>query len=260
MEIQIGTIKFGGDSVYQLSPGIEGLASSDIRTGSGLYAGVDGGYVSSQFYGHRTITLPGFLIARCEDLDNYRRELFTSLAIRRQYPIGITTFSNQNYATAGYITDIKSAISGPTSCEFQITVLCPDPIIYEADENNPQTPKWTTQALTEQTSTTVTNTGTATVYPNITCNPSASQIHAQFANDTVGKDINLQSFGTQSDPITIDMEQRTVMRGSENLASHRTIGSVWWGLEPGNNQIRYLTGGPTGSTATIRYKTGYQGI
>lgn len=260
MEIKVGTITFGGDE-YKLAPNISGLESSAIRTGSGLYAGIDGGYVSSQLYGHRTITFQGFILGNCEDVDASRRKLISNLKIRTAYPIGITTFSGENYATAGYVTDLKSSITGPRACEFQITLLCPDPVIYEADENNPLTPKWTQLSLTEQGYTNIENTGTATVYPVITITPASTQTQSQVSNMTSGNVFYLQGYTAgQAETIVVDMERRTAMRGDTNLSALRTIESRWWGLEPGNNNIACWTGGPTGSTATIRYKTGYQGI
>lgn len=147
MIIKIGdNIQLGGNSKYQLEPGISGLSSANIRTGDGVYSGRDGGYVSSQLYGTRTITMTGFYIGEnCEEADNLRRGLVSNLHIRYLYPIYITTFSQQHYFTEGYVTDIKSDIEGRRSGEFQITLLCPDPIMYDGGDGLSSDSAWIEQ-------------------------------------------------------------------------------------------------------------------
>ena len=105
MWFKIGNdIILGGDSAYKLVSPISGLSAPAIRTADGVYAGVDGGYVSSQLYGFRTITLTGFYQGKtCEDTDNLRLGLMNKLHIRQNYPIIITTFSGKNYYTEGFI-------------------------------------------------------------------------------------------------------------------------------------------------------------
>ncbi len=53
---------------------VSGLSAPAIRTADGVYAGVDGGYVSSQLYGFRTITFSGFYQGKtsCEEVDDLR--------------------------------------------------------------------------------------------------------------------------------------------------------------------------------------------
>ena len=51
-------IQLGGDDGtggYILQSPIEGITSPAIRSADGVWAGRDGGYISSQFYGFRTI-------------------------------------------------------------------------------------------------------------------------------------------------------------------------------------------------------------
>lgn len=261
MQIRIGNnLVFGEDSVYKISPNIEGLDSAAIRTGSGLYAGVDGGYVSSQLYGHRTIVFRGFFIGDCEDQEAYRKTLLTNLKIRKLFPIGITSFTGQHYATSGYVTDIKCAVTSPTVSEYQITLLCPDPVLYESDENNPLTPKWVQETLDGEAITTVNVLGTTNTYPIITTLPASNQTRIQFANNTTGEAFWLEDITDTGDTIVVDMGNRTVLQGMDSIANLRTLESRWWWLEPGNNEIAYWTDHIAGQTATLRYKVGYGGI
>ena len=132
MIIKIGDdIILGGESKFQIEAPLSGLTAPDIRTGDGLYTGMDGGYVSSQFYGFRNIIISGFYIGKtCEEADNLRHELMTKCHIRYLYPVYITTFSGKRYFLEGYITDVKSDIEHWKSGKFQISLHCPDPIIY----------------------------------------------------------------------------------------------------------------------------------
>ena len=81
MRFKIGNdIILGGDSAYKLVSPISGLSAPAIRTADGVYAGVDGGYVSSQLYGFRTITLTGFYKGtNCEETDDLRLGLMNKL-------------------------------------------------------------------------------------------------------------------------------------------------------------------------------------
>ena len=79
MRFKIGNdIILGGDSAYKLVSPISGLSAPAIRTADGVYAGVDGGYVSSQLYAFRTITLSGFyqIISISKLLGNYNQVLY----------------------------------------------------------------------------------------------------------------------------------------------------------------------------------------
>ena len=154
MIIKIGdTITFGGNSKFQITPPLSGLTSPDIRTGDGLYAGVDGGYVSSQLYGFRNIVISGFYIGKtCQEADELRQQLMSELHIRYLYPIFITSFSGKHYFVEGYITDRRSDITNPTSGEFQITIHCPDPIIYDGGDGVASDSAWFEQTFYKEQS------------------------------------------------------------------------------------------------------------
>lgn len=280
MIIKISNLQFGGNSKYQIEPGISGLGSAGIRTGDGLYAGVDGGYVSSQLYGFRTITFTGFYIGEtCEENDALRMNLMTGLKIRYLHPIFITTFSGRHYFTEGYVTDIKADIEGKRAGEFQITLICPDPIIYDGGDGSSSDVAWIEQAFFKDTAggfvieyptpvpwkagqqnTIIENTGTVYTYPiiNLTGNFTAP---ITVRNLTTGDFITLTGRNITNGTLLINMKERTITLDGTSIASTRTVDSTWWGLTPGINQIVLETGSSDDTDfGMIRYKAGVEGI
>lgn len=280
MIIKIGdTITFGGNSKFQITPPLSGLTSPDIRTGDGLYAGVDGGYVSSQLYGFRNIVISGFYIGKtCQEADELRQQLMSELHIRYLYPIFITSFSGKHYFVEGYITDRRSDITNPTSGEFQITIHCPDPIIYDGGDGIASDSAWFEQTfykeqpggfnieyqvpvqwVTGQMATNIENLGTVAAYPIITL--SGKFTNPKITNLTTNEFIELERETTVSDTIVIDMKERIITLNGVSIASSRTIDSSWWTLLQGNNKIVLETNNSSDNNfGTIKYKVGYLGI
>lgn len=280
MKIKIGNdIFLGGDNGYYLESPITGLTSPAIRTADGVYAGVDGGYVSAQLYGHRTIVLSGFYIGKtCEEADKLRLELMTKLHIRYLYPVLITTFSGRHYYTEGYITDVKSDITGPYAGQFQITLLCPDPIIYDGGDGltadsaimeqmfykekdggfkieYPVEVQWTAG----QMSTEVLNSGTVDSLPIITLR--GKYTNPKIVNLTTGRFIKLEMTTTNDDVIIIDMKKRIITKNGVSVAYAKTEDSIWWHLQPGSNLVLLETDSKQDmSYGTITWKNGVEGI
>lgn len=280
MIIKIGdTITFGGNSKFQITPPLSGLTSPDIRTGDGLYAGVDGGYVSSQLYGFRNIVISGFYIGKtCQEADELRQQLMSELHIRYLYPIFITSFSGKHYFVEGYITDRRSDITNPTSGEFQITIHCPDPIIYDGGDGIASDSAWFEQTFYKeqpggfnieyqvpvqwvagQMATNIENLGTVAAYPIITL--SGKFTNPKITNLTTNEFIELERTTTASDTIVIDMKERIITLNGVSIASSRTIDSSWWTLVQGNNKIVLETDDSSDNNfGTIKYKVGYLGV
>lgn len=280
MIIKIGdTITFGGNSKFQITPPLSGLTSPDIRTGDGLYAGVDGGYVSSQLYGFRNIVISGFYIGKtCQEADELRQQLMSELHIRYLYPIFITSFSGKHYFVEGYITDRRSDITNPTSGEFQITIHCPDPIIYDGGDGIASDSAWFEQTFYKeqpggfnieyqvpvqwvagQMATNIENLGTVAAYPIITL--SGKFTNPKITNLTTNEFIELERTTTVSDTIVINMKERIITLNGVSIASSRTIDSSWWTLAQGNNKIVLETDDSSDNNfGTIKYKVGYLGV
>lgn len=280
MKIRIGNdIFLGGDKGYYLESPISGLTSPAIRTADGLRAGVDGGYVSSQLYGFRTITLSGFYIGKnCEEADQLRLDLMTKLHIRYLYPVLITTFSGRHYFTEAYITDVKSDITGPLAGEYQITLICPDPIIYDGGDgispdsaimeqmfykekdggfkiDYPVPVQWTAGQL----STEIKNSGTVDNLPKITLRGKFT--NPKITNITTKKFIKLNLETKQDDVVVIDMRERVITKNGVTVAFLKTEDSVWWNLIPGSNFLTLETDSKDDNNyGTITWKNGVEGI
>lgn len=261
MEIQIGESLFlGGNSTYQLSPPVQGLESAAYRTGDGLYAGRDGGYVSGHFYGHRTLTLKGFYIGKdCEEAAELRRILFGYLRIRYRLPVVITTAEGKFY-TEGYITDIKSDIENLVAGEFQIVLLCPDQNIYEADSSGDV--KWYEENLSVNDVTVVGNGGDVEAYPIITVTGIIDGI--QLVNTTTQQKMELDLHTErESDEIVINMEKRTITVDGVGANQYRSLNSNWWPLVQEDNNIQVICESESGISdpeVKIRYRKGFVGI
>lgn len=281
MEFRIGDeITLGGDSKYKLLSPITGLTSPDIRNGDGLYAGVDGGYVSSQLYGFRTIVLTGLYVGNsCAEADELRLNLMSRAHIRYLYPIFITTFSGRYYYTEGYISDIKADITGPRTGEFQITLLCPDPLIYDGGDGVDADSAWFEQSfytpeaggyIIEYTTpvqwksgerdANITNYGSAETYPIITIKGQAT--NPVIYNLTTGKFVALDYTTNAGDELIIDMKNRVITLNGVSIASARTLDSSWWKLVQGINRISFTTDDPQNDVdhGTVKYKIGFEGI
>lgn len=280
MIFRIGNdITLGGNSKYQLSAPLSGLTVPDIRTGDGVYAGVDGGYVSSQLYGFRTIILQGFYIGRdCAEADQLRLDLMTKLHIRYLYPVFITTFSGKHYFVEGYISDIKSDITNSLSGEFQISILCPDPIIYDGGDGLSVDSAWFEQMFYKeepggfvikyqapvewvagQMATNIDNLGEVGAFPIIIIKGKVT--NPKITNLTTNEFVELDRVTSSGDELVIDMRKRIITLNGVSIASSRTIDSSWWKLAAGNNKIVLETDSNTDvNFGSIKYKVGYRGI
>lgn len=263
MQIKIGTdIFIGGNSKYQLESDIQGLDAPAIRIGDGVYAGRDGGFVSGHFYGQRLLTIPGFYIGTdCDDAANLRQKLMGAMRIRYKLPIIIQDFSGDYFYTEGFIKDVKSNITSPVAGQFQLTITCPDPILYKMTTANDPSSIYATETLSFQS-------GEATTTINI---PSSVNSQVSFLwNGEVAEFIaentsTSQSFAldsqTPSGDTVISFKDRLVQVDGLNYNSHRTMASEWWELVPGVNEIALTTTSANPVDVAIRwYKEGVAGI
>lgn len=280
MWFKIGNdIILGGDSAYKLVSPISGLSAPAIRTADGVYAGVDGGYVSSQLYGFRTITLTGFYQGKtCEDTDNLRLGLMNKLHIRQNYPIIITTFSGKNYYTEGFIADVKSDITMPTAGEFQITLICPDPIIYDGgDGASPQSSllqqifykekpggftipsDMPVQWVSGQIATSIMNVGSVEVYPLIILK--GTYTNPKIINISNNQHVKMNLTISGNSELRIDMKKRIITLNEVSVASSRTTDSTWWRLNRGENKIVLQTDSQSDTDfGSIIWRNGFEGI
>lgn len=273
-------IQIGGDSDYQLTS-IEGLSAPDIRTASNNYSGLDGGYVSAQLFGMREITLTGFYIGKtCEQATNLRVNLMSQLIIRYLFPVMITTFDNQHFFCEGYITDIKTNIDTPKSAQFQITLTCPDPLIYDGGDGKTSDSAWMEQLVHKeipggfvikyhvpvpwdagQPVSIIKNMGSIYAQPIITLR--GIYHNPRITNMTTNKFMQINyNNPVANDVIEIDMKDRTIIRNGGSIMADRTTDSSWFTLEPGDNKLVLTTNDDKNDMnyVNIKWKNGFMGI
>lgn len=251
-----GLVLGGGD--YQVQT-IEGLEAPEIRTGSGVYAGADGGFVVSQLYGLRTIIIKGFFLGNCaEQTNTLRQELIRKLYMRYYSALTIEDFAEQCWITNGYVSDIKCSITSPYVGEYQLTVLCPDPLLYPCDSFLSSEPVKKQVGLTVNGETSILYEGDSDVFPII-------KLTGEFTNPIVS--LGDSSFGLNlttdsSSEIVIDSKARTVLSGDgTSLADYRLVDSRWLHLASGVNTVVITTESPSDTgTGEMVYSAGYRGI
>lgn len=254
MRIRLSSGIIFGQKPYQIQT-IDGLENPAMRNGSAVYSGADGGYMVSQYYGHRTITIKGFFIGCVSEL---RRELLSQLYMRYNSKITIEDFNKDCWYTEGYVTDIKTQLKSPRKGEYQITLLCPDPLLYPAETILSSAPEVISEELAVNGDTTLLRHGDSDAFPIIT-------LTGEFTNPIISLGEYAFGLGLTTDDssiITIDMKSRTVKANTgDSLAEYRLVDSRWLHLGLGANTITITTENPSDTgTANLTYSAGYRGI
>ena len=275
-----GKIQVGGNSKYQLTS-FEGLTSPEIRTASNNYAGLDGGYVSAQLFGMREITIDGFYVGNtCAEAQDLRLGLMNNLGVRYLFPIRITTFDNRNYYCEGYITEVKSNMDTKFSAEFEISVLCPDPLIYDGGDGKTVDSAWMEQLVYREIpggftikyqvpvpwnagspNTLIRNMGTFDAYPIFTLR--GIYHNPEIINLTTGKMIKLIYDNPMAgDEIVVDMKERVITRNGTSIMASRTTDSSWFPLIKGDNKLLLITDDSKNDAQYVscKWKNGFMGI
>lgn len=280
MKFKLNNIELGSGSNYQIEAPITGLEKPSIRMGAGEWSGRDGGYVSSQFYASRVIVITGFYKAsNCDTADELRANLAEALPIRTSLPLYITTFSGKLYFTQTYLRDFKMDVIHPTFGKYQITLIAPDPLLYDAGDGSDPDSGWQelpvekiigggyvteydmpVQWTPGTTPTVAVNTGDSVIYPQFKITGAVE--NPRITNQTTDKFVQVNiTTSDPSDELIIDMNNRTITLNGGSVLSLRTVDSQWWGLEVGNNTIEFTSDGPTDvDSGVLRWRAAFQGI
>lgn len=280
MRLKINGLNLGGNAKYQIEAPLAGLDVPPIRMGDGDWSGRDGGYVSTQFYGSRVIVINGFYKGTsCEDADELRKQLIAAVPIRQSLPLYITTFGGRNLFTQTYLRDMKMDITeGGIFGKFQLTLLAPDPLLYEVGDGSDPDSGWINlpvyklvgggyvteydmpaQWTPGTTPTIAVNSGDVVIFPQVKIKGIVQ--NPVITNLTTNKFVRVNVTTTSvDDEIIIDMKQRTITLNGGSILSFRTLDSTWFGLELGNNTLQYTSAGSGDiNFATVRYRNGYKG-
>lgn len=264
-----------GNDVYLDEP-IQGLGVPPIRTSSGDNSGRNGGYVGSQFYGSRLITLTGWVYAPNgpAQMDTIRQELQSAVA-QSVITVNITTDGGAAYLLSAYLSDLTMDIEGNSVLQhYKIDLIAPDPYIYDNSAGGvisvPITKirpggltwplHWPLTWSAGSTPTTVSNTGAVQVYPVITL--TGSMTNPTITNATTGQFFALTGLTTTAtDVVTIDMKNHAVLLNGGSISPYMTSTSTWWSLLTGDNDISLTTTGASDTvTGTITWRAAYLGI
>ena len=277
--IKIGDVILGEQSGYELQFPIQGLSKPPIRISGSEYSGRDGGFVSAQYYARRQIVVNGFIIGKsCDEFETKKQDFLNELRIRSSLDVFITTFANRHFYTSAYLMDVKMDIMAQTMGQFQITLICEDPFLYDAgDGSDPESgysevPIYRSLAGGYETPyelpvewepgqeyTVVNNNGDIIIYPQIRLEGTFT--NPRIDNLTTGGYVQIEVVTGPGDVLIIDMKERTVTLNGGSILPYRTETSSWWGLEVGQNKIALNTDSPDDTQqGTVRWRNGYESI
>jgi len=272
-----GFVFGGANSPYQITmvDGLEGLPTLRVQDANRGYQ--DGMFSGRDFLGGRTITiqmqiLPGNGQTAPQNFNTLQTALIpqqsgtTPLQFQLS-PAGGLQFINARVRSRKTVVD-PDYTYGLIRAEY--TFFCPDPRYYD---NTTQTATMTYTTPTGRTyprvypltygggsntqSVQITNSGYINTYPVIT-------IYGPVTNPVVGNSTTNQAISfnytmAQSDIITIDLLNRTVLLNG-NPARNLLLGSSqWFAAQPGVNQFYFVGTGTTyGITnATVQWNNAY---
>jgi len=255
--------------------GVTGLGASDIRTSSFLFSGRDGGLVTDQFLGFRTITVNGVIGSDTRDQHQLdRQELLNAMPVGTTFPVYITSFSGRTYRIDCRLTDLKMEYKprGFMS-DFLLQLTAGDPYFYSTDGGDEQSAS--VSRITEGgyvtpyelpveweaggAPTFVTNAGDANYFPVITIFDEA--LNPSITNRATGEIFEVELSMADGDELVIDMSNRTVKLNGADVLGNKTDESVWWALIPGDNPIALnsdTSDDPV--TAEVVWRNGVRGI
>ena len=290
----INGIEFGNHGEQVMISTVTGLEAPPIRNNTGDWSGRDGGFMSSQLYSARVITINGFYwdknyacdwdsIERNDFPYSVREKLANYIKIRQRYDLFIHFMSGRTYHTWGYMIDFKMDYEFVRNGEYQITFYCPDYALNLAEIYGDPESIWRRAELHKeifgghlvpedlpvlfeegQHPTEIEYEGLIPCYPVINLKgPSTNPI---FLNTATNKYLKM---GTDDDPfvmqagqnLTIDMNNRQVLLNGKSVSMSIDPNSDWWYLTQGKNKIYMLSSGNNDTpVAEIRWTESYQGV
>lgn len=170
-------------------------------------------------------------------------------------------------------------IIGAKHGKYQLTLVAPDPLLYEAGDGSDPDSGWQeldvykligggyiteynmpVQWTPGTTPTVAVNNGDVVIYPQFKIVGAVQ--NPRITNHSTNKFVQINITTTNpTDELIIDMNQRTVTLNGGSVLSFRTLDSTWFGLELGNNVVEYTSEG-SGDVqfGTLRWRTAYQGV
>jgi hypothetical protein len=262
----------------RVARGMAGLEAPEQRVDAYDNPGADGQTVANVLHGGRLVTLEGTI--RGEDVATYRanRAAFHQLVganrINGQFAprvLKLTDAIGAQYRLNCVVRALKNPDELPASSRWQLQLQATDYLIYAEDEQSVSltlpisggiTFPFTFPArfgATSGGSATATNSGTMATAPVIVFyGPLANP---RLTNDTTGQVMELALTLVAGEQVTVDMAARTIVQDeSTNRMSAKTISSRFWGLDPGENQLRLTATTFDSGTASVTWRNAYLGL
>lgn len=278
---QINTLVF--DQTNFILQEVRGLESPMVRLPRYNLPGASGAFISNALYGERSIKIKGVVNSSDGTRSTYvnnRTLLVNAFAITRDVNNNLVpqtflmTLANGQILTfSGFVdTPLQMGFSMDQSDweEFQVSFVCPDPNIYSNNEVNYSvsvavgggtaipTPIPISLAPSSGGSVTVTNIGSNVALPVITL--TAPLTNPYIANLTINEFLSLNlTMNLGDNAVVINCANQTIVQGSNDISTKLNLGSTFWGLFSGNNQIGFSAAAGTGS-ATISFFPSFTGV
>lgn len=254
---------------------VKGFAIPEIRTSSAVSTERDGGYVASQFYGMRKVSIQGRIFGEDEaELEEKRKEIMAAVR-QRSIAIELITNAGNSYLVNGHLTDSEMDFDRLiNSSDFRFEFLCPDPVIYDNTDGTALSIQVGKQRgggyifpyvlpvewQSGSGEVTAHNNGNTRVKPMIKFK--GSMTDPTLINVTTGKLVQLSGFSApEGSEVVIDTRTRSVLLNGGNIFDKLSDQSTFFSLQPGDNVFRLESAsGADTVVATIEWRNGFMGV
>lgn len=230
---------------------VTGLDMAEVDVSEHDVDGAHGGTVYGTFFKVRTVVIEGTIYAASNSIDSYIDALISNyLPAATPSPFyfrgeGVGTRFLYCYSV-GIRFDVDR-LRSTGSCKVQIQLKAADPIKYAEHVASPN----------NNTYTTVNNIGNMVTYPIFKLQ-GGTYTDITLRNNTTAKELSITRNFTLSDILEINFNTKMVYLNGNRHSSILGAGAVnWWGIIPGNNQIRFSATGTTPPTGEIIWRSGW---
>lgn len=230
---------------------ITGLDSPDVRESADDLVQADGGVHGSFYFGRRPVTMSGVLLNPVSADDRNRRMTALMEASNALRSDATLTWTLQN----GYEQFIKVRrnsplrITGAWQKQYQLSLVASDPRIYSTTLQSANV--LGTAISTEHIY--AFNAGNTTMYPQIVVQGPVT--NPVLRNSSNGGVIELNVTLSSIEQLVIDTLNRTVtdQNGDSRYSAVDFLDTVWWGLDPGTNDINFSASSATSGSLFTMY-------
>jgi phage-related protein len=222
---------------------VDGLDSAPLRSQFTEREGEHGAWIDAEFESSRTVTIEGIVYASPTALETYLDSLKANYAPQTSPQLFYFGTDAGTRAVLGKSLGLRYAKDRARSfgsVPIQIQIACEDPRIY--------TPNLVTQSIP---GTLVLN-GNRDTVGTITINGPRTNPTITIGDTTFTFALTLVS----GESVVIDLNRRTVLKGSTNVRNSMTLTGNWPKLQPGANV--FTVGGTGAGTITVSARSAWR--